>query len=143
MFTEHNRIEARCLVPLRHFEAAQKEPVQKKINVIVIHVLPPSSVKSVPEPQPLPSCMPRPKRKAPIATCAPGPSKTGVCQPDVPVRSAKKNEAPPSIRTRVGSRGDAADGVEVIRTLLLHRLSDDLGQIILISAAFLFSAALP
>lgn len=84
------------------------------------------SVKSVPEPQPLPSCMPRPKRKAPIATCAPRPSKTGICQPDVPVRSAKKSKAPPPIRKTVGWRGGAADGVEVIRTLLLHRLSDDL-----------------
>ena len=36
--------------------------------------------------------MPRPKRKAPIATCAPRPSKTGICQPDVPVRSAKKKQ---------------------------------------------------
>ena len=43
MFTEDDRIEARCLVPPRHVEPAQKEPVQKKINVIIIRVLRPQA----------------------------------------------------------------------------------------------------
>ena len=47
------------------------DPTMKKSSVTTIRVLPPPTVKSVPEAQPPPSCMPMPKRNAPTSTGTP------------------------------------------------------------------------
>ena len=59
-----------CAVPIT-------EPMMKKNSVISIRVLPPPTLKSVPDAQPPPSCMPRPKMNAPAAT----PTPTGEIEP--------------------------------------------------------------
>ena len=53
-----------CAVPIT-------EPMMKKNSVISMRVLPPPTLKSVPDAQPPPSCMPRPKMNAPAATPTP------------------------------------------------------------------------
>ena len=53
-----------CAVPIT-------EPTMKKNSVTTMRVLPPPTLKSVPEAQPPPSCMPMPKMNAPAATPTP------------------------------------------------------------------------
>ena len=55
----------------------QKQPTQKNTRVTSMRLRPPPTVKRVPEAQPPPSCMPRPKRKAPTVTETP----TGAMKP--------------------------------------------------------------
>jgi hypothetical protein len=56
--------QAMCAVPTT-------EPMMKKNSVTSMRVLPPPTLNSVPEAQPPPSCMPRPKMNAPTATPTP------------------------------------------------------------------------
>ena len=71
------------------------EPMMKKNRVISMRVLPPPTLNSVPDAQPPPSCMPRPKRNAPAAT----PTPTGETDPrtawpkTLPAASSGKNTA--------------------------------------------------
>jgi hypothetical protein len=55
---------AMCAVPTT-------DPMMKKNSVITMRVLPPPTLNSVPDAQPPPSCMPRPKMNAPAATPTP------------------------------------------------------------------------
>ena len=48
------------------------EPAMNASSVTTIRVLPPPTLKSVPDAQPPPSCMPTPKMKAPMTTGRPG-----------------------------------------------------------------------
>ena len=77
-----------CAVPIT-------EPMMKKNSVISMRVLPPPTLNSVPDAQPPPSCMPRPKMNAPAAT----PTPIGDTEPrsgwpkNVPAASSGKNTA--------------------------------------------------
>ncbi len=91
-----------CAVPIT-------EPAMNAASVTSIRVLPPPTAKSVPEAQPPPSCMPRPKMNAPTITETPmGDTEPRiVCPKSVPPASSGKNTAHVSASITICARSPA------------------------------------
>src|SRR5687767_7075609 len=100
---------AGCAVHHPMWAVPMTEPMMKKNSVISIRVLPPPTLNNVPDAQPPPSCMPRPKMNAPAATPTPigDTEPRNGCPNSDPDASSGKNTAQVSASINICARNPA------------------------------------